>query len=75
MSRRRHVEWYADAISDQLRAFGFARLNTEQRECLLDPAQLDDALGMLDDLEARCGVTYWVDELRAYLTDPSLHKE
>jgi hypothetical protein len=40
---------------------------------LLDPAQLDDALGMLDDLEARCGVTYWVDELRAYLTDPSLH--
>lgn len=38
---------------------------TELLECLLDPAQSDDALGWVDDMQARCGMP---DDIAAELT-------
>jgi hypothetical protein len=46
----------ADRINTQLAALNLLPLTSEQIDCLVDPARLDEAAAMLDDLAARCGV-------------------
>jgi|JI6StandDraft_1071083.scaffolds.fasta_scaffold86525_2 hypothetical protein len=46
----------ADRINTQLAALNLLPLTSEQLACLADPAHLDEAAAMLDDLAARCGV-------------------
>lgn len=43
-------------INDQLATLDLAPLNSEQIECLRDPARIEEAAGMLQDLQDRCGV-------------------
>jgi len=35
-------------------------LNPEQIECLQDPERYDEAIDMIDDMEARCGISSYV---------------
>lgn len=47
-------------------------LTVEQIECLTDPARTDESLDLLDDLEARCGISSHVrGEAAAYVVDIS----
>jgi hypothetical protein len=46
----------ADRINTQLAALNLLPLTSEQIQCLTDPARLEEAAAMLDDLAARCGV-------------------
>jgi hypothetical protein len=46
----------ADDINAQLAPLGRAALTIEQLECLDDPARVEEAAAMLDDLQARFGV-------------------
>ncbi len=45
-----------DSINAQLAALDLLPLTSEQIECLSDPARLDEAAAMLDDLAVRCRV-------------------
>lgn len=55
--------------ADLIRIYGEG-LNDEQRACLLDPERYDEALDMLDDMEARMGVSGYVrGEVASYLTE------
>jgi hypothetical protein len=46
----------ADQINQQLAKRDLLPLTSEQIECLTDPTRVDEAVGMLDDLAARCGI-------------------
>ena len=45
-----------ESIDKELLALRLIPLNADQVKCLNDPAQLEDAAGMLEDLQDRCGV-------------------
>lgn len=44
------------AVDDELVRLGLIGLNFEQVECLKDPARVEEAAAMLEDLRDRCGV-------------------
>lgn len=46
----------ADQINAQLAKYDLLPLNSEQLACLADHARIEEAVAMLDDLRARCGV-------------------
>jgi len=46
----------ADTINEQLVSKGLPRLTAEQVECLTTPARVEEAVALLHDLKARCGV-------------------
>lgn len=52
-----HVVVNHQEIDKELMAKGHEPLNTEQIECLNDPLLADEAADMLEDLQARCGVS------------------
>ncbi|MCY1166578.1 hypothetical protein D9M73_65200 [compost metagenome] len=52
-----HVVVNHKEIDKELVAKGLEPLNAEQIECLNDPLLADEAADMLDDLQARCGVS------------------
>jgi hypothetical protein len=51
-----HTMNLAEQINVQLVFLRLLPLNSEQLDCLNDPARLDEAAGMLNDLAVRCGV-------------------
>ena len=56
--------------NDSLALHDCEPLNAEQLACLLDPTREDEACGMVDDLEARCGLLFTVaDALREWIAD------
>lgn len=46
----------ADQINEQLAKHDLLPLNSEQLACLGDRVRIEEAVAMLDDLRARCGV-------------------
>lgn len=46
----------AEEINAQLSKYGLSPLNSEQLRCLEDRSRIEEAVAMLDDLRARCGV-------------------
>jgi hypothetical protein len=69
-ARTKDIDWYVASINEEFAALRLPPVNGEQRECLCDPERVDEALAMLDDWEARVGLSsYMREELAAYLVD------
>jgi hypothetical protein len=61
-----------ERINAQLIALDLAPLNSEQVLCLIDPARVEEAADMLDDLTVRCGLRLQLpegDHLGAFVSE------